>query len=114
MRQQIKSFFLTIIGIGAALTLFSFVVGCPFRRMTGIACPFCGMTRAALSVLRLDFAGAVQYHPLIFLLPPLGVILLFHVKQGKRLPQWIFYSVYILLGMLFLAVWLWRLCKGWI
>lgn len=41
-------------------------IGCPIRWFTGISCPGCGMSRAFFSLLRLDFAGAFRYHPLIY------------------------------------------------
>ena len=44
---------------------------CPFRMMTGIPCPGCGLTRATLHALTGDFAGALRFHPLVFVLAPL-------------------------------------------
>lgn len=38
---------------------------CPFALATGMACPGCGMTRAAAHLLRGDLATAVSYHPLV-------------------------------------------------
>ena len=38
---------------------------CPFALCTGIACPGCGMTRAASRLIRGDLAAAVSYHPLV-------------------------------------------------
>ena len=38
---------------------------CPFALCTGMACPGCGMTRAAAHLLRGDFGLAFGYHPLI-------------------------------------------------
>ena len=43
--------------------------GCVFLYFLGIPCPGCGMTRALRAVLRLDFAGAFAYNPLIFTMP---------------------------------------------
>ena len=37
---------------------------CPLLLLTGLQCPLCGMTRAAASLLRLDFAAAFAYHAL--------------------------------------------------
>ena len=34
--------------------------------MTGYPCPGCGMTRAALRLLRFDFLGAWEMHPFIY------------------------------------------------
>ena len=49
--------------------LLTWFTGCPLRFFFGISCPGCGMTRALLAALRLDFATAFSYHPLFFLLP---------------------------------------------
>lgn len=38
---------------------------CPFALCTGMACPGCGMTRAASMLVRGDFASAVSFHPLV-------------------------------------------------
>jgi hypothetical protein len=40
---------------------------CPFALCTGIACPGCGMTRAASSLVRGDLSGAFAFHPLVLL-----------------------------------------------
>lgn len=37
---------------------------CAFRRLTGIGCPTCGMTRAMVLLLRGDARGAFAAHPL--------------------------------------------------
>ena len=39
-------------------------ITCPILFMTGISCAGCGMTRAWLSLFRLDFGAAFYYHPL--------------------------------------------------
>lgn len=38
---------------------------CPWRSVTGIPCPFCGATTAALAVADLDPAAALQASPLV-------------------------------------------------
>jgi hypothetical protein len=45
---------------------------CPIALLTGVACPGCGMTRAASALLRGDVDLALDYHPLI----PLIAVLL--------------------------------------
>lgn len=37
---------------------------CPLLLLTGIQCPFCGMTRASMAMGRGDFHAALAYHPL--------------------------------------------------
>lgn len=46
-----------------------FKIGCPIRNIFHIPCPVCGLTRAALSLLRGDFGLAFTYHPLVLFIP---------------------------------------------
>ncbi len=57
-----------VVGILTVLCIFD-IPFCPINFIFKIGCPFCGMTRAHLSALRLDFASAFSYHPLF----PLGI-----------------------------------------
>jgi len=58
------------IGILLALALYcvaamsGYGLPCLFQRVTGLLCPGCGNSRAALALLKLDFAAAVSYNPL--------------------------------------------------
>lgn len=46
---------------------------CPMASSFGIPCPGCGLTRATLALFRGDVRGALQLHPLVWLLAPLFV-----------------------------------------
>ncbi len=59
-----------------------FEIPCVFRHFFGLYCPGCGMTRAALSVLRLDFLSALYYNPLVFSLPYIALYIVCDFK-GK-------------------------------
>lgn len=54
--------------------------GCPVQHFTGIPCPGCGLSRAAAALFRLDFAAALRYHPMIYVLPPVVLMVLFRKK----------------------------------
>jgi Protein of unknown function (DUF2752) len=41
---------------------------CPFRRLAGLRCPLCGLTRATRALARGDMRGALALHPLAPLL----------------------------------------------
>jgi hypothetical protein len=41
----------------------SFIL-CPFRRLTGLPCPGCGMTRAFAHLAKGEWSAAVRDHPL--------------------------------------------------
>ena len=75
-----------ILGLCAALVaVFALSgIGCPFYRIFGIPCPGCGMTRAFLACLRLDFAAAWRYHPMVFSLP---YLLALFGKDGAVFPE---------------------------
>jgi hypothetical protein len=64
------------VGLAAAAAL---LFGCPFRLVTGIPCPGCGMTHAFLAAFRLDFAEAFRWHPLF------PLVMLMIAGYGARL-----------------------------
>lgn len=59
-------------------------IPCPIKLVTGISCPGCGMTRAYVSLLRLDPRAAFSYHPLWPLLPVLLLVLPILRKKKKE------------------------------
>lgn len=84
------------------------LVGCPIRLLTGVSCAGCGMTRACLCALRLDFRQAFYFHPLFPLVPAGAALWLCR----KKLPRAFFYGcMYTLLGI-FVIVYIYRLFRG--
>lgn len=80
---------------------------CPLVAFTGFPCPGCGLTRAGISVLRLDFASAWRFHPFIF---PIILFILFFVvnryflnEKKRTLLQW--YAGIILVSMMGFYIW---------
>ena len=78
----LKTKFTHAVGYKISVTLFvAVVVGimvgfslpCPFVKFLHIPCLGCGMSRAWLSVLRLDFAAAFDYHLMFWSVPPMVV-----------------------------------------
>ena len=73
------------IGGGAAIVVIFYFLSkffgsiCPTYRIFGICCPFCGMTRAHLAALRLDFETALYYNPVFYL----GVPCIFFMVHEK-------------------------------
>ena len=62
-------------------------MGCPILFFTGIPCLGCGMTRACVSMIQLDFISAFYYHPLCFLLPAAAMIVMFQRKISRKVYQ---------------------------
>lgn len=99
-KRLMKTFLLlTIIGI---LILIGFL-RCPLRYFFGIPCPFCGMTRAFLSVLQGNFYAAFYYHPL-WPVVAIGLVFctLYNLKIIQLSDKFINYSSFVL-GLLFLG-----------
>ena len=60
---------------------------CPISTIIGFPCPTCGMTRAMLSLLRADFVGYLEYHPMAF--PMILAVLLYIHKNVLGNKKWI-------------------------
>lgn len=67
-RQLIPGMLALSVGTAARLIDPAWLAGvpvlCPFRRLTGVPCPGCGLTRAVVALAHGDVAGAVALHPL--------------------------------------------------
>lgn len=72
------------LGLFIALTQLMGIT-CLIKELTGVSCPGCGMTRATMALVKLDFAAAVYYHPLVFFLPPVVTgLIVFRVRKMQR------------------------------
>ena len=60
---------------------------CPLRRVTGMWCPSCGMTRAFGWLAHGDFEQAVRYHPLAPVLLVEGIIVAALWAWLRRTPR---------------------------
>lgn len=79
---------------------------CPIKFLTGISCPGCGMSRAAISLLAFDYQKALYYHPGIFLLIPFAIAMLIANYKKKYKFRKI---VIICLCFMLLAIYLYRI-----
>ncbi len=104
--------------IFAILTVFILIlvttgIGCPIRAVTGIPCPGCGITRALLAAMRLQWRSAFSLHPLF----PLALPFLFcavHANapflRGRARPFVVVFLVCCTL--LFFAIYALRMLHG--
>jgi len=67
----------------AVIAVYAFFIGCPFKRITGVDCPFCGMTRAYTALFRGDILTALEFHRLFFLGVPLFLVVA-HIRLIKK------------------------------
>ena len=77
---------LIILGIFIGILLFWVLMDwpCLFREITGIPCIGCGLSRAWLAALRLDFYSAFRHHPMFWSIP---VLMLLALVDGQLFPK---------------------------
>ena len=78
-------------------------IGCPILYVTGISCMGCGMTRAFMSLLALDFKSALYYHPLCILMPLFMVFVLCSKHIRPRVRSLLFTVIIILFTVVYLV-----------
>ncbi len=76
---------------------------CPFRTITGLPCPLCGMTRAVSAALHGDVIASLRFQPAgLMLLALVAWVLVRRSRAEVRLPTWVLPAV-------FGAMWVWNL-----
>ncbi len=90
---------------------------CPFALCTGMACPGCGMTRAASNLIRGDIGAAITQHPLIPLIAAqlLGGWVWFMLRRSGRvgpMSQKMLNLTLFGTAVALLAVWAVRIASG--
>jgi Protein of unknown function (DUF2752) len=96
-----------VLGAALLLPLVPFEAGplCPLRTITGVPCPFCGMTRSIIAVVHGDLARSLVLNPGGILVVGAGVtLLLIRRWQRVRLPVWTVFAF-------FAALWAYQLFK---
>ena len=107
MLRQHQNLLITAAVLIVYLALFFVIpMKCPILWLTGFSCPGCGITRALVSLCRLDFAAAWHYNPVIFyLVPAAPFFLIAELRRANKLKEAI---LWITVGLL-IAVYLYRL-----
>jgi hypothetical protein len=90
---------------------------CPMRVLTGVPCPFCGITRAAGALVRGRWHDAVAFHPLVLVaVVELAVVWAFASARAAgrdvRVPARLTSVLLVANAVLFLGVWALRLRTG--
>lgn len=90
-----------ILGILFIYILLKYNIGIPciFHKLTGFYCPGCGMTRAFISLIKLDIYQAFRYNMLVIILVPFFIIYgvnKYILKNKYKIPRFIFYILLVI------------------
>ncbi len=69
--------------VAGYLLLFACGITCPIKHLTGISCAGCGMSRAWFHALTFRFAEAMEFNPVFWIVPPLGLFWLLQKKHRR-------------------------------
>lgn len=106
LKLALFSLFIVLAGMAVLLQY-----QCPLLKLTGFICPGCGMSRAWLAALRLDFSQALYYNPMFWCIPVLMLFALYDFNLfRKRLFNILTLS---LLGVAVMASYIVRLSAFW-
>ena len=83
-----------------------FGIPCLFRKVTGLMCPGCGISRMCLALLKLDFHTAFESNPMVLILSPLLIavfadVTVEYIKTGSsRAKGWTTVVSYVIITAL--------------
>lgn len=101
-----QSALLTALALVGMLALYTLLhIPCPIKAVTGVSCAGCGMTRAWISALQLQFADAFAFHPLFWVVPVVLVLWLCR----KRFPK-VAYSLLAVIAAADILLYIFRMC----
>ncbi|MBI2486357.1 MAG: DUF2752 domain-containing protein [Deltaproteobacteria bacterium] len=100
-----------LVGISRNEVLEHLPIFCPFKALTGILCPGCGMTRAFLAIAEADFVGAFHFNP--FSIPLFAFFVLSAFKIPLPIPQRVNNYLPTFMFIVIILWWFWtRLVPG--
>jgi hypothetical protein len=79
-------------------------LACPLRSLTGIPCPFCGLTRACVAAVHGHLATSLAFNPAGVLMIVAALVALVRPQwlARVRMPVWV-------AGAAFAALWVWNI-----
>lgn len=77
---------------------------CPFREITGIMCPGCGMTHAFIELAKFNIKKSFEYNPFIFLIVMLSILNTSSKKFEEYMVKHQIYKIILLIVILWWTV----------
>ena len=104
--KKYRIFLISIVFLTLIIVLYIFKIDiCVSKLVFGVPCPGCGMTRAYVSLLKLNIHDAFFYHPLFFLISIILIVITRHKKINFSQQRIFLYSIVAM----FIIVWVIRM-----
>lgn len=107
-KKEIQEYLKLICAFCLILLIYALFTGCPIKLLTGVSCAGCGMSRAYLSLLHLNFREAFHFHPL-FICPIVFIAVFIMTKFGFSQKK--AKSIYCIMLFLFIGVYVYRMAN---
>ena len=91
------------------LSLFAGISPCIIYHVIGLPCPACGLTRAFISLVRLEFGQAFIWHPFFFVVPFVPLLALEHMPKGRSISPKLRNAIAFAVLGLFIVLWIVRM-----
>ena len=96
--MALSIFTLALISEGHGLIhwLESHLLACPFKKLTGLDCPGCGLQRSIVSLLKGDVVASIKFYPPTFSILVLLIFGVLHLKFDFKNGALMIKTLYIL------------------
>ena len=71
------------------------LLACPFKKLTSLDCPGCGLQRSFVALLKGDIVGSFKFYPATLPILALGIFALIHLKFDFKNGALIIKGMYI-------------------
>ncbi|MNK15533.1 hypothetical protein D3C87_336770 [compost metagenome] len=97
MKGALAIFTLVLISEGRSFIhwLEDHLLACPFKKMTGLDCPGCGLQRSVLALLKGDVVASFKFYPPTLAIIGLLVFMLLHLKFDFKNGALVIKAMYI-------------------
>ena len=103
MPKKEKQIYIITIIIILLLSLLK-IYKCPFKYIFGISCPFCGMTRAFISLIKFEIAKSFYYHllwPLVLIILIIYTLIELKIIKIKKKIIYILLYVFCIINLIY-------------
>jgi hypothetical protein len=95
-------------GSGFIHWLETHLLACPFKKLTGIDCPGCGLQRSFVALLKGDIGTSLKFYPATLPIMALMIFTLLHLKLEFKNGALIIKGMYILATAIILISYIYK------